>query len=131
MNEKKRILIVDDDPDLITLVSAWLSKGGYETLSARDAMSCVAAARKDPPAAILLDLGLPAGGGLVALERLKRIEGTAMVPVIVLTSRNTATARASAETGGAFAFLAKEGSKDALLDAVALACEAKEIPDSF
>jgi len=131
MNAKKKILIVADDPDLITLVSAWLGKGGYETISARDAMTCVAAARKDPPAAILLDLGLPAGGGLVALERLKRMEGTAMVPVIVLTSRNTATARASAETGGAFAFLAKEGSKDALLEAVDRACATQEISDSF
>ncbi|MFK7896353.1 MAG: PleD family two-component system response regulator [Myxococcota bacterium] len=131
MNAKKKILIVDDDPDLINLVSVWLGKDGYETEIARDALTCVAAARKDPPSAILLDLGLPAGGGLVALERLKRMEGTSMVPVIVLTSRNTATARASAETGGAFAFLAKEGTKDALLAAVCRACETQEASDSF
>ncbi len=128
----QNVLVVDDDPELVRLVSAWLNQAGYETASVCDAMTCIQYARRSKPDAIVLDLGLPAGGGLIALERLKRNNETAGIPVVVLTARNTATARTQAEEAGAHAFVAKEGTKDELLAALSKACSnERDIPDSF
>lgn len=130
-NARKSILVVDDDPDIVLLVSGWLDASGYQTETAVDAMTCIQSARRSRPDAIILDLGLPAGGGLVALERLKRNTATATIPVVVLTARDTATARAEAEKRGAFAFVPKQGNKSFLLETVSTALGEQDQRDSF
>jgi DNA-binding response OmpR family regulator len=67
----KKILIVDDDPDVRHGMHIRLKANHYDTFFAADALSSVAEARKQEPDLIILDLGLPAGDGFVVMERLK------------------------------------------------------------
>jgi DNA-binding response OmpR family regulator len=82
-----KILVVEDDQDIRQLLHLQLTAAGYETAFARDAATAVSAARKESPDLVLLDLGLPAGGGLVVMERMRAIPELEMTPVIVVTAR--------------------------------------------
>ena len=80
-----KILLIDDDPGVVRALGAALRREGYETLTALDAVQATMFARREMPALILLDLGLPAGDGLRVLEVLSRQASTAAIPVVVLT----------------------------------------------
>src|SRR5580692_1122077 len=84
----KRILIVDDDPDILHSMHLRLKANNYDTFFAADAISCMAEARKSEPDLIILDLGLPAGDGFLVMERLKSNTYLAAIPVIVVTGRD-------------------------------------------
>src|SRR5580658_8614055 len=86
--QKPKILVVDDDPDLVRALRLRLRAKNYEVTTATDGYSAVAAAQKEHPALIVLDLGLPVGDGFVVLERLQSIDALASVPVIVLSARD-------------------------------------------
>jgi DNA-binding response OmpR family regulator len=81
----KKILLVEDDQDAALAVGVMLRRRGFEVTSAADAITAVAVARREHPDLIILDMGLPAGGGDAVLGRLRAVVGTAETPVIVLT----------------------------------------------
>lgn len=81
----KKILIVEDDQDAALAVGVMLRRRGFDVTSAADAITAVAMARRESPDLIILDMGLPAGGGDAVLERLRSLVQTAITPVIVLT----------------------------------------------
>ncbi len=70
---KKKILIVDDDPSIVRLFSLLLKANGYETFGTYDSYQCIKMAKEVKPDLILLDLDMPAGGGIYAFENLKNI----------------------------------------------------------
>ena len=78
--DNKKILIVDDDPDVRQGMHLRLKANHYDTFFAADAFSGVAEARKHEPDLIILDLGLPAGDGFIVMERLKQIPSLAVIP---------------------------------------------------
>jgi DNA-binding response OmpR family regulator len=84
----KKILIVEDDPDVLKSMHIRLRAHHYDTSSAEDAISCMAEARKSEPDLIILDLGLPAGDGFVLMDRFKKVPSLASVPVIVVSGRD-------------------------------------------
>jgi DNA-binding response OmpR family regulator len=84
----KKILIVDDDPDVLRGLHVRLKASSYETFLASDTLSGVAEARKIQPDLILLDLGLPAGGGFLVMERLSMMPALAIIPIIVVSARD-------------------------------------------
>jgi two-component system KDP operon response regulator KdpE len=86
--QKPKILVVDDDPDLVRALRLRLRASNYEVTTATDGYGAVASAQKEHPALIVLDLGLPAGDGFVVLQRLQSIDTLASVPVIVLSARD-------------------------------------------
>ncbi len=120
MNEtdKKKILIVDDDPDLRRGLNVRLRANNYETVFATDGMSAISVAQKERPDLVVLDLGLPAGDGFTVMERFKAIAPLSVVPVIVVSARDPQVNRDRALKAGAEAYLQKPVDNDELLSAI-------------
>ncbi|MGA2389574.1 MAG: response regulator [Candidatus Sulfotelmatobacter sp.] len=118
--QKPKILVVDDDPDLVRALRLRLRAKNYEVTTATDGYSAVAAAQKEHPALIVLDLGLPVGDGFVVLERLQSIDALASVPVIVLSARDPQSNEQRALKAGAAAFFQKPADNDELMNAIQL-----------
>jgi DNA-binding response OmpR family regulator len=111
----KKILIVDDDPDVLQGMHLRLKANQYDICLAMDTFSGVAEARRSEPDLILLDLGLPAGGGFMVMERLKLIPSLAVIPVIVVSARDGPGNQKRALEAGAKAFLQKPVDDNQLL----------------
>ncbi len=113
-----RIMIVEDDPDLLHGLSVRLRSSGYDVSHAIDGASAVRLAVNDPPDVIILDLGIPAGDGFKVMQRLKTLAPSASIPIIVLTARDPCDARARSMEAGAIAFFQKPVDNEELLAAI-------------
>ena len=113
MSEKK-ILIVDDERDFAYVLSTHLKAHGYNTVMASDAVGAIAAAQKERPDFIILDISMPAGDGFTVLERLAKSDHTSLIPVVVVTGR-ALSSKQRAMAGGAVAFFTKPVDFDQLL----------------
>ncbi|MBI1892578.1 MAG: response regulator [Candidatus Rokubacteria bacterium] len=116
--DKKKILIVDDDPDLRRGLNVRLRANNYETVFATDGMSAISVAQKERPDLVVLDLGLPAGDGFTVMERFKTIAPLSVVPIIVVSARDPQVNRDRALKAGAETFLQKPVDNDELLSAI-------------
>ncbi len=85
---KARVLVIDDEKDLIELVRYNLEKEGFEVLSALDGESGMAAALNEMPDLIIIDLMLPGIDGLEVCRRLRSDNRTAGIPLIMLTAKS-------------------------------------------
>jgi two-component system cell cycle response regulator len=103
----KKILIVDDDPDIRQGLHVRLKANHYDTFFAADAFAAMTEARKQQPDLIILDLGLPAGDGFVVMERLSSVPALAVIPIIVVSGRDARANHERALKAGAKAFLQK------------------------
>jgi DNA-binding response OmpR family regulator len=83
-----RILIVDDEPEIIRLVADYLAAAGFTVATARNGEDALARSRGDAPDLVILDLGLPGMDGLDVARALRR---TSDVPIIMLTARDDET----------------------------------------
>lgn len=83
----KKILVVDDNPDAVTILSTMLEASGYTVVGEYSGASALAAANVDPPDLILLDLMMPEMSGMEVLQRLKDNPATARIPVILVTAK--------------------------------------------
>jgi CheY-like chemotaxis protein len=112
------VLIADDDAETCTLVSAILRREDHQCIIARDAMQALQLATQRQPDAIVLDLQMPAGTGIGALEKLKRSTRTAAIPVIVLSGTTDPKAADRVMGLGADQFLAKPVQAEELVAAI-------------
>lgn len=117
---KPKILVVDDDPDLVRAMRLRLRANNYEVTTATDGYTAIASAQKERPALIILDLGLPVGDGFVVLDRLQNIDSLSSVPVIVLSARDPQSNEERALKAGAAAFFQKPADNDELMNAIRL-----------
>lgn len=85
--KKSRILVVDDEPDLVELVRHHLQREHYEVSTAGDGETGLAEARRKLPDLVVLDLMLPGIDGLEVCRRLKSDPRTAHIPVLMLTAK--------------------------------------------
>ena len=115
---QKKILIVDDDPEMRLALHIRLKANNYDVAVAVDGVSGIAETRKHMPDLILLDLGLPAGDGFTVLERLAINDSLAHIPVIVVSGRDRAANRDRALKAGARMFLQKPVKNAELLYAI-------------
>jgi CheY-like chemotaxis protein len=81
----KKILIVDDDPDVVLFLSTVLKDNGYITVDAFNGQEGLERARSDHPDLILLDLMMPKKSGIALLSDLKRDDALKEIPVIMVT----------------------------------------------
>jgi two-component system, OmpR family, alkaline phosphatase synthesis response regulator PhoP len=86
-NMKEKILIVDDEKDIVKMIDYALKKEGYRTVSCYDGQDALDAARKERPDLVVLDLMLPGIDGLDVCKQLKKSSDTAMIPIIMLTAK--------------------------------------------
>jgi two-component system phosphate regulon response regulator PhoB len=84
---RERILVVDDEEDLLELVDYNLTREGYRVVCVASGEAALAAARKNPPDLIVLDLLLPSVDGLEVCRLLKGDEKTRHIPIIMLTAK--------------------------------------------
>jgi len=88
--KKKRILVVDDEPNIRRIASLWLREtmgGGYEVLEAAEGAEAVRLAIEKQPDLILLDIMMPGMDGLEACRLLKDNPATSHIPVVFLTAK--------------------------------------------
>ena len=96
----KTILIIDDDPDWVRMVSMRLQRNGYQVEAAFDAIQAVSQTINLKPDLILLDIIMPAGSGVGVLENLRGNVNTFNIPVIALTAiSDKQTIEAAVELG--------------------------------
>jgi DNA-binding response OmpR family regulator len=119
--KKQKVLIIDDDRPLAELYAAHVRRSGYTPLIAEDAMQGFMFAQRELPDLILLDVMMPAGGGLLVFDRLAKSAKTAGIPVIVITASTDPKVEADSTAHGARAVLHKPIDKETLLQAVAAA----------
>lgn len=120
------VLIVDDDPDILTALHDLLEHDGFlvtEVSTCRDALTQVRTANF---AAVLLDIGLPDGDGLLVLETIQAIAPS--LPVIVLTAFTALDYRAKSLSRGAFSYLTKPYNRDEIRAVVRRAARISQPP---
>jgi DNA-binding response OmpR family regulator len=117
MTEHK-ILVVDDDQDLLMGLGMRLRAHGYGVITAADSYTALATVRRERPDLMILDLGLPAGDGFLVMERLQSIGELTNLPVIVLSARDPIGNRDRAHKLGARAYFKKPADNRRLLEAI-------------
>jgi two-component system response regulator GlrR len=113
------ILLVDDDPDLLKLISLRLTSAGYRVRTADSGETALAALAISRPAAVITDLRMPGIDGLALFEAIHRQHPT--LPVIILTAHGTIPDAVTATQRGVFGFLTKPFDSQELLQKVASA----------
>ena len=122
---RQKILVIEDDPVARADLQARLEANGYVVARAADAASALTVVNREHPDLILLDLGLPAGDGYLVLERLRKIEALAAIPVLIVTGRSDADTRKRVAAMGVAPVLTKPVDTEVLLAAVRAALETK------
>ena len=114
----RRILVVDDDPDVLLFLTRLLQRTGYTVLTALDATQAVTQAHQQAPDLIVTDMTMPAGGGLSILARLTRSTETGTIPIIVLTGSDDPELEARALAAGVSCVLRKPCDNAVLLECI-------------
>ena len=112
-DDTARILVIEDSPDLLSLLERLLRGNGWEVQSASDGESGLACALRRPPDVAIIDVGLPRRSGLEVTAELRRHGLKA--PVLMLTARNSVSDRVIGLDAGADDYLAKPFDADELL----------------
>ena len=102
-----RIMVVDDDPDVVTVLSSFLKREGFVPVEAASGQQCLKIAGENHIDLILLDLMMPGMDGFEVIKALKNRPETADIPVIMVTARDDIDARAEGMRLGVSDFLAK------------------------
>jgi len=117
----KKILIVDDDQEIVMLIAARLRANQYEVVVANDAVQAIFKARKEKPDLILLDNRMPAGSGLSVLATLRQTVDTISTPIIFITAYPSEKIKEEALEKGATDFIGKPFDANDLLGKISKA----------
>ena len=111
----ERVLVVDDEPDIVALVAYHLVKSGYRVSTASSGTEALEAARRERPALLVLDLMLPGMSGYEVLQQLRAGDATRDLAVLMLTARREEQDRIQGLTLGADDYLTKPFSPQELV----------------
>ena len=113
-----KILIIEDEPDTAKVVAKRLAQHGLDSVVAVDAYEGVKLAHKEKPDLIILDLMLPAGGGLSVLKNIKMAAEIRSTPVVVLTGIKNEDYKQQVLGQGIEAYLEKPYEPDVLISTI-------------
>ncbi|MEM9366086.1 MAG: response regulator transcription factor [Planctomycetota bacterium] len=116
-NDRTRVLLVDDDNEIIQTVSFALEEEGFDVIVARDGNQAVALAERESPELMILDMMMPKRSGFLVLEKLRRTDELP-IPVIMITGNEGQRHQAYAELLGVTRYLRKPFAMDKLMAAV-------------
>jgi DNA-binding response OmpR family regulator len=125
--EGVRILIVDDDPDILESINTVLQAEGADTVTVSDGNAAVAACQDDPPDLVVLDMMLPKRSGFLVLEKIKGREDSPAV--IMVTANEGKRHQAYAESLGVDRYLLKPVPLAHLVDTAVELIEKMEFED--
>ncbi len=112
---KKRILLVDDEPALLELMQIRLEASGYEIIPASDGQQALDLARKEMPELIILDLMLPKVDGYKVCRVLKSDDRYKKIPILLFTARAQESDKELGKEAGADGYIVKPFEPSALL----------------
>lgn len=118
MKVTSKILIADDDVEMLETLSSLLKEQGYEILTAENGMDAVAKIKHELPSLILLDIHMPYMDGIGVLKEIKSNKMTVHIPVIMLTVDANMSEIQHAIDCGAVTYITKPASKNEILKAV-------------
>lgn len=114
-----RVLVVDDEPDIVALCAYHLAKAGYRVVTAASGSDALEQARQQRPALVVLDLMLPGMSGYDVLQQIRADDTLKQIPVLMLTARREEADRIHGLTLGADDYLTKPFSPQELVLRVA------------
>lgn len=115
MSPRPLVLVADDDPDILLLITLTLERDGYEVVATRDGLSAFEAAVERVPHLVLLDLMMPGIDGYEVTRRLRGERATKDVPIVIVTAAAEESQAARALEAGADAYMKKPFSPRELL----------------
>jgi CheY-like chemotaxis protein len=120
-----RILVVDDEPDMVRIVSKSLAVNGYHVTTAKGGMECLEKVKNELPDLILLDSVMPNMDGQTVLEKLKASKETEEIPIIMVTALADEKNITGAQKGGAIGYIVKPFDYNVLLKQIKQALKSK------
>lgn len=115
---QKKILIIDDNPAVRSMLETLLKENQYKTVSAQDGLDGLYKARQEKPDLILLDVMLPGMDGFKVCRMIKFDQQLKHIPVVILTSRMTDEDRETGFQCGADAYVVKATRVNVILDEI-------------
>ena len=104
---KPRVLLVDDEPDIVKTIGKRLEVAGFEVITAIDGQQALDRAHADHPDAMVLDLMLPKYSGLKVCSMLKQEDASKHIPIIIYTGKDQVVDQAACRDCGADAYIPK------------------------
>jgi CheY-like chemotaxis protein len=130
----KKVLVVDDNEVILKTITLKLQGAGFTVITALDGSEAVAAARKETPDLILLDINFPPDldgvpwDGFRIMDWFHRLDPSKKIPIIIITGLEDMKSKERATTGGAVAFFHKPINHDDLLKVVRATVGGKDKP---
>lgn len=115
---QKKILVVDDELHIVQLLASRLRANNYKVTAACDGVQALRVAHKENPDLIILDIKMPAGGGISVYDSLRKSVDTIGIPVIFITAFPNEDIRKQTLEMGAVDFIAKPFSSEDLLSKI-------------
>ena len=115
VRENKRLLLIDDDPNLILLVKDYLEFRGYEVITAENGREALEVLEQEIPDMIICDVMMPEMDGLTATREIRKIDRWKTLPIIMLTAKAMAEDQNRCIEAGANDYLSKPLDVDKLL----------------
>lgn len=129
MDRKSRILIVDDEPEIVAYLAHVLAGLGHETMTAGNGGEALEALAVDPPDLVLLDILMPVMDGFAVCRALKSREATRLIPVVIMTALDGLDIRIKGLEAGADDVLVKPVNERELLARIQAALRVKQAVD--
>ena len=114
----RKILIADDDHDIVELLESRLRANNFDVVTAHDCSDAIKKAYSESPDLILLDIKMPKVGGLSAFDSLQMYNRTESIPVIFITAYPSKEVQQKATEMGAVGFVAKPFDTDELISKI-------------